>query len=59
MGNTSWEVKAKYNKKVYKTITLQLKINLVEKLNEKLKQDGMSKAEFFRQAIENYLNKQD
>ena len=57
MSETSWEVKARYNKKVYKTITLQLKIELVERLNEQLKKDGISKADFFRNAINEYLEK--
>ena len=55
MGNTSWQVKAKYNKKVYKTISAQLDRNLVARWEEKLKNDGIGKTEFIRQAIKKYL----
>ncbi len=55
MSNTSWQVKAKYNKKVYKSVSAQLPKELVERLEEKLKADGIGKAEFIRNAIKEYL----
>ena len=55
LGNTSWQVKAKYNKKVYKTISAQLDRELVTRWEEKLQKDGIGKSEFIRQAIKNYL----
>lgn len=56
MGTTSWQVKAKYNQKHYKRITADLDRALVERLEEKLKADGITKAEFIRRAAENYLS---
>lgn len=58
MGETSWQVKAKYNKKVYKSVSVQLKKELVAEWEAKLAKDGISKAEFIRNAINNYLNEQ-
>lgn len=57
MSETSWQVKAKYNKKVYKSITAQLNRELVEKWEEKLQIDGIGKSEFIRNAIIAYLDK--
>ena len=56
MSTTSWQSKAKYNAKAYKVIQVQLKKELVESFNDKLKQDGITKAEFFRRAITKYLD---
>lgn len=55
MSNTSWQVKAKYNKKVYKRVAVDLDKELVAKWEEKLKSDNISKAEFIRTAINSYL----
>lgn len=55
MSNTSWKVKAKYNKKVYKRVAVDLDKELVAKWEEKLKADNISKAEFVRTAINSYL----
>ncbi len=57
-SNTSWQVKAKYNKKVYRTVTAQLNKELVERLEEKLNCDGITKAEFIRRAIKEYLGEE-
>ena len=54
-SNTSWQSKAKYNKKVYKTISAQLNKELVERWEEKLKSDGIGKSTFIRDAIKTYL----
>ena len=56
MSNTSWQVKANYNKKVYKSVSVQLKKELVAEWEEQLAKDGISKSEFIRNAITNYLN---
>lgn len=56
MGNTSSAVKRKYNNRVYKQVKVELNKELVESFENKLKSDGISKAEFFRQAIKQYLN---
>lgn len=57
MGKTSSAVKQRYNEKVYKQVNVQLKKELVEQWTEKLQNDGISKAEFIRNAIEEYLAK--
>lgn len=56
MSKTSWQVKAKYNKKVYKRVVADLDKNLVAKWEEKLQTDGIGKSEFIRQAIKKYLD---
>jgi metal-responsive CopG/Arc/MetJ family transcriptional regulator len=55
MGNTSSKVKNRYNSKVYDKITVQLKKDLVCRFEEKLAQEGETKAGFFRKAIQAYL----
>lgn len=55
MGNTSWQVKARYNKKVYKSVSAQLPKDLVARWEEKLQADGIGKSEFIRNAIKRYL----
>ncbi len=59
MGKTSWQVKAKYNKKAYKAISVQLNKELVTQWEEKLKLDKLGKSEFIRNAIIEYLNNDD
>lgn len=58
-SNTSWQVKAKYNKKTYRRISADLKIELVDAWEEKLKQDGIGKAEFIRNAILEYIGRKE
>ena len=55
--STSWQVKAKYNNKHYKTVSTQLDKNLVTQWEEKIASEGITKAEFIRNAIKEYLNK--
>lgn len=45
----------KYKSKAYKQIKVEYKREFVEAFEEKLKQDGIKKADFFRNAIKNYL----
>ena len=59
MGKTSSAVKQRYNAKVYKQISIQLKKELVEEWEKKLAADGIGKAEFIRNAITLYLEKAD
>ncbi|MCH5209477.1 MAG: ribbon-helix-helix protein, CopG family [Oscillospiraceae bacterium] len=56
MGDTSWQVKQRYNRKVYRAIGVQLKKELVEEWEEAIKEDGISKSEFIRYAITQYLD---
>ena len=49
------EAVKKYKAKAYKQIKVEYKREFVEAFEEKLKQDGISKAEFFRRAIKNYM----
>lgn len=50
------EAVKKYKAKAYKQIKVEYKKEFVEAFEEKLKADGISKAEFFRRAINQYLN---
>jgi len=56
MGNTSSEVKRRYNNKVYKQVKVELKKELIQSWEEKLSKDKITKAAFIRKAIEEYLN---
>lgn len=58
-SNTSWQVKKRYNDKVYKRIAVDLDKELVEAWESHIKQDGISKSEFIRNAIRNYLGKSE
>ncbi|MFA5658275.1 MAG: CopG family transcriptional regulator [Oscillospiraceae bacterium] len=55
MGKTSWQIKEKYNRAHYKKLIIQLDKELVSQWEEKLKQDGIAKAQFLREAINKYL----
>ncbi|MDP4119171.1 MAG: ribbon-helix-helix domain-containing protein [Bacillota bacterium] len=57
MSETSWQVKKKYNDRVYKRISVALDKDLVEEWEKRLKAEGMGKSEFIRRAIKNYLDK--
>ena len=56
MSKTSWQTKEKYNKAHYKKLIIQLDKELVAKWEEKLKADGIAKAQFLREAIYKYLD---
>ena len=56
MGKTSSAVKQRYNEKNYKQVKVSLKIDLVERWEKKLQEDSISKAEFIRNAIMQYLD---
>ena len=60
MSKTSSAVKHKYGAKVYKVIHIDtIKKELVMEWEKKLLSDGITKAGFIRQAIKNYLDKQE
>lgn len=46
----------KYKAKAYKQIKVEYNREFVESFEQKLKEDGISKAEFFRRAINEYIN---
>lgn len=46
----------KYKAKAYKQLKVEYKKEFVEAFEEQLKKDGITKAEFFRRAINEYLN---
>ena len=58
MVNTSWQVKAKNNKKVYKSVSAQLPKDLVARWEERLQADNIGKSEFIRNAIKEYLGEE-
>lgn len=55
MGKTSTKVKQKYLNKVYTQVAVRLPKDLVAQWEEKLKAENLGKAEFFRNAIQEYL----
>lgn len=57
MGKTSTQVKQKYLNKTYSQVAVRLPKELVSQWEEKLEKDGIAKAEFVRNAIQEYLNK--
>lgn len=56
MGNTSYEVQKRYRDKTLRKVSIDLKIELADKWESKLREEGMTKAEFIRNAINDYLN---
>lgn len=57
MGKTSWQVKKRYNEKVYGRIAVDLPKQLVQDFKEKCKAEGISQAEVIRTAIERWLKR--
>lgn len=55
MGNTSYAVQKRYRDKNLRKVSIDLKIELADKWEAKLKNDGITKAEFLRNAINDYL----
>lgn len=51
------EAVRKYKAKAYKQLKVEYNREFVEAFEAKLKADGITKAEFFRQAINEYLSK--
>jgi hypothetical protein len=49
---TSWQVKAKYNAKAYRSFSSQIKPELFDRLDRYIKREGLSKSEFLQRAIE-------
>lgn len=52
------EAVKKYKAKAYKQIKVEYKREFVEAFENKLKADGISKAEFFRRAIKSYMGEE-
>lgn len=57
MSKTSTAAKQRYLDKTYSQVAVRLPKELVSEWEAQLKTDGISKAEFFRQAIQSYLKK--
>lgn len=55
MGYTSWQVKERYNQKTYSRITVKLKKDLVKEFDEAIKEDNITRTEFVRRSINQYL----
>jgi metal-responsive CopG/Arc/MetJ family transcriptional regulator len=53
--HTSWQVKQKYNSKVYSRIGVQLPKDLVTAFKEKCVELGISQASVIKEAIEKFL----
>lgn len=54
-SNTSSAVKNRWNKAHYRQITVQLDKDLVSRWEEKIKTENISKSEFVRRAIKEYM----
>lgn len=54
MNKTSWQVKAKYNKKTYKNFSTRLKPDLYNEFEGLRKSKEMSKPEFINDLIKVY-----
>ena len=59
MGKTSWQVKQKYNDKVYSRITVSLDKDLVAKFKAKCERYEISQASVIREAVEKFVNEQE
>lgn len=57
-GKTSSEVKNRWNKEHYKQIAVKLDKDLVTTWETAIKKKGITKSEFIRNSIIEYLNKQ-
>lgn len=55
-SKTSTEVKARYNKKVYDSISVRVPKAMAEAFKEKCVAEGVSQAEVIKNAIECFLN---
>ena len=53
--HTSWQVKQRYNEKVYARIGVMLEKDLVEKFKTKCVDYGVSQASIIREAIEKFV----
>ncbi len=53
--HTSTAVKTRYNRKVYSSISVQLPKELVANFREKCANNGVSQAQVFKKAIEDFL----
>lgn len=54
-SHTSWEVKQRYNDKVYSRVTAQLPKDLVADFKQKCAEEGVSQASVIKSAIEDFL----
>ena len=52
---TSTQVKAKYNQKVYDTISVRVPKEMASDFREKCAADGIAQAQIIKQAIEQFL----
>ena len=55
MSKTSWQVKQRYNNKMYKRVNADLPKDLVDAFKTKCKEKGDSQAQIIKVAIEEYL----
>lgn len=54
--HTSTEVKARYNKKVYDTISIRVPKAMAEAFRNKCFEEGVPQAQIIKNAIEEFLN---
>ena len=54
---TSSEVKSRYNKKVYDSVSIRVPKDLAEQFKAKCIEENVSQAEVLKKAMENFINK--
>lgn len=59
MSKPSYEVLKRYRDKSIKKVSIDLRKELAEEWEAKLAKDNLTKAEFLRSAITDYLHKED
>lgn len=52
---TSTEVKARYNKKAYESLFVNLPKDMAQRFKAKCKEDGISQAKVIKDAVEKFL----
>lgn len=52
MSETSWQVKAKYNKKAYKSFSTQIKPELFNRIDNYCQKHELSRSQFLTRAID-------
>lgn len=58
MGETSWQVKKRYNQKVYKRISADLPKDLVDDFKKLCKVKDISQAQVIKELIEDWMKKE-
>jgi predicted DNA-binding protein len=58
-SNTSWQVKRKYNERVYSKVQAEIPKEIGERFKDKCKEMGISQASVILEAIEKFLEENE